>query len=152
MNLIDSKLIVFLKGGYAIEDMCGMGETEWGFAPSGNIYPCERFIGEDDDLSLCLGNIHTSLDLTRRCLLLRRRGNHNDTCRTCNLKRFCMNWCGCTNYYLTGNSDVAGPILCVMEKAAIKAAEYVLATLTNLDNELFIDHLMRYLCEGRHYQ
>jgi uncharacterized protein len=150
VNLIDSKLILFLKKGYSIHDMCGMGETEWGFAPSGNIYPCERFIGEDDDLSFCLGNIHTGLDLTRRCSLLQRRGNHDEACRICNLKKYCMNWCGCTNYYLTGKTDSAGPVMCAIEKAAIEAAEHVLVTLSELDNELFIDHLMRYLCEGRH--
>jgi len=152
VNLIDSKLILFLKGGYAIEDMCGMGETEWGFAPSGNIYPCERFIGEDNDLSLCLGNIQTGLDSTRRCTLLRKKGNHNEECKSCNLKKYCMNWCGCTNYYLTGHTDLVGPIFCAMEKAGIKAAEHVLVTLSKLDNELFIDHLKRYLYEGRHYR
>ena len=47
VNQVDSKIIVFLKGGYDAGDRCGMGETEWAFAPSGNIYPCERFIGED---------------------------------------------------------------------------------------------------------
>jgi uncharacterized protein len=152
LNLIDSKLILLMKGGYATEDMCGMGETEWGFAPSGNIYPCERFIGEDDDLSLCLGNIHTGLDLTHRCPLLRRRENPNQECKSCNLMRYCMNWCGCTNYYLTGNTEMAGPVLCSMEKSAIKAAEHVLVTLSKFDNELFVDHLMRYLYEGRHYR
>ena len=53
---------------------------------------------------------------------------------------------------MTGNTDLAEPILCVMEKAAIKAAEHVLVTLSKLDNDLFIDHLMRYLYEGRHYR
>lgn len=147
INLIDSKIIVFLKGGYQVTDKCGMGETEWGFAPSGNIYPCERLIGEDNDSSYCLGNIHTGLDLMRRCSLLEHRGNRNEECRTCALQKFCMNWCGCTNYYMTGHTDLAGPMMCESEKAAIQAAEHVLITLK--DNELFLDHFMNYLHERR---
>jgi len=152
INFIDGKVVLFLSDGYRPEDMCGMGETEWGFAPSGNIYPCERFIGEDNDLSLCLGNVHTSLDLDRRCTLLASRGNRNAECAACALSKYCMNWCGCTNHYMTGRTDLAAPMLCTLERAAIRAGEHVLITLSQLDNELFIDHLMRYLCEGRRFR
>jgi uncharacterized protein len=149
INLIDSKIIVFLKGGYKVEDKCGMGETEWGFAPSGNIYPCERLIGEDNDSSLCLGNIHTGLDLIRRCSLLEQRGNHNEECKACSLQKYCMNWCGCTNYHMTGCTDLTSPMICESEKAAIQAARRVLSTLKN--NDLFVDHFLEYLHRGRHY-
>lgn len=142
INFIDSKIILFLKGGYGSQDICGMGETEWGFAPSGNIYPCERFIGEDDELTFCLGNIYSGLDLGRRCAIVQGRGNRNEACKCCEVRRYCMNWCGCTNHYMTGRIDLTGPALCQMEKAAIKAAEYVLISLSQLDNETFIDHLM----------
>lgn len=143
INLIDSKIIVLLKGGYGADDRCGMGETEWGFAPSGNIYPCERFIGEDANSCLCLGNIHTGLDLSKRCSLLEHRGNRNEECKSCDLQRYCMNWCGCTNHYMTGHTDLAGPMLCESERAAIQAARYVLVALK--DDELFLDHFMGYL-------
>lgn len=152
INLIDSKNILFLKGGYSAGDMCGMGETEWGFAPSGNIYPCERFIGEDNDPALCLGNIHTGLDLTLRCSLLKRRGNSNRECEDCEFKDYCMNWCGCTNHYMTGHTDLAGPMLCASEKEVIRAAKRVFVTLSQTDNELFVDHLMNYLHGGHHCQ
>lgn len=147
INLIDSKIILFLKGGYEATDVCGMGETEWGFAPSGNIFPCERFIGEDDANSLfCLGNVHTGLDHERLSSLLKQRGNSNKECKTCVLCKYCMNWCGCTNFYMTGQTDLAGPVLCESEKAVIEAAKYVFITLK--DNELFLDHFMKYLQDG----
>ena len=152
INLIDSKIIIFLKGGYDDGDRCGMGETEWGFAPSGNIYPCERFIGEDRASSLCLGNIHTGLDLTGRCSLLKQRGNRNEECKTCGLQRYCMNWCGCTNHAMTGHTDLAAPMLCESEKAALEAARYALVTLSEEDNALFIDHFMEYLHKRHRYQ
>jgi uncharacterized protein len=150
LNLIDSKIILFLKGGYGAGDRCGMGDTEWAFAPSGNIYPCERFIGEDDNPALRLGNVHTGLDAVRRCLLFKQRERNNKECHACSFRRYCMNWCGCTNYYMTGHVGLPGPFLCASEKAAIRVAEYVLRTLSDLDNELFIDHFLHYLHEADH--
>jgi uncharacterized protein len=153
VNFIDSKIILFLKGGYTAGDMCGMGETQWAFSPGGNIYPCARFIGEDSNSLLCLGNVHTGLDLVRRCTLLEQKGNRVKECKKCDLQPYCMNWCGCTNYYMTGYTDLAGPTLCAIEKGAINAARHVLMTLTNLENELFMDHFTQYFHgKGRHYQ
>lgn len=149
VNMMESKLALFLKNGYAPEDRCGMGKTEWGFAPSGKIYPCERLIGEDDDSALCLGDIHTGFDPARRCDMLARKGNRNEECRTCNMSKYCMNWCGCTNHHMTGDTELAGPMLCALERASVKAAEHVFITLSQSGNELFIDHLMRSLCKGR---
>lgn len=142
VNLIDSKIIAFLKNGYDAADRCGMGETEWGLAPSGNIYPCERLIGEDDDSSLCLGNVHTGLDLSRRCSILSKRGNRNEECKTCSYQKYCMNWCGCTNYHMTGHTDLAGHLMCESEKAAIQAAKHVLVTLSEQSNDLFLSHFL----------
>ena len=147
INFIDSKIILFIKGGYSVSDRCGMGKTQWAFAPSGNIYPCERLIGDDDDPSLILGNVHTGLNPVR-CVHLRKRcGNRNEECQSCDLKRYCMNWCGCTNYFMTGYTDLTGPSLCAMERAAMQAAKYVMNTLVEEDNDRFIDHFMHYLVQ-----
>lgn len=149
VNMIDSKIILFLKGGYAREDMCGMGESEWAFAPSGNIYPCERFIGEDDDASFCLGNVFSGIDPRRRCAISARRGNRNVECVGCSWSKFCMNWCGCANHAFTGSTDLAGPFLCASERAALSAARHALSTLTAENNMLFLSHCMGYLSSGR---
>jgi uncharacterized protein len=152
INLIDSKMLLFIKGGYDANDKCSMGDGEWAVAPSGNIYPCERFVGEDDNDLFRLGNIHTGPDLKRRCALRLKRGNHNLECPTCRLSRYCMNWCGCTNYFMSGQTDMAAPMLCVMEQAAIQAAEAVFNSLVNAGNDLFTDHLYRYVNAGGHYR
>ncbi|MCP4214200.1 MAG: radical SAM protein [bacterium] len=144
INAIDNKIILFLKGGYDNGDRCGMGETEWGFAPNGNIYPCERFIGEEDreESGMCLGNVFTGMDITRRCSVLKQRGNKNKECGTCRLQPYCMNWCGCTNYYMTGAANRVGPMLCENEKAAIHASKFVLDSLK--ENTLFLSHFGKY--------
>jgi len=149
INLLDSKMILFLKGGYAAEDKCGMGETEWGFAPSGNVYPCERFIGDDRKTDMCIGNIHTGLDQRRRCLILAQRGNRNEACVSCDLKEYCMNWCGCTNHYMTGHSDLASPVMCAMEKTVIQTSRNVFLTLHEQENASFVDHFLHYLSPQR---
>lgn len=147
INLIDSKLLLLVKGGYEDVDKCSMGEREWAFAPSGNIYPCERFIGEDNNDLFCLGNINTDLNLKCICSMKMGRGNHDLKCKSCNLEKYCMNWCGCTNYYMSGHIDSVSPFLCENEKAVIKAAKYVFVTLR--ENQLFLDHLMKYYHDNR---
>jgi len=149
INLIDGKIILFLKGGYTEADTCGMGKWQWAFAPSGNIYPCERFIGEDDDPRFQLGNLETGMDERRRIWITRLAGNRNLACLECELRPYCMNWCGCTNYYTTGRVDVAGPVLCASERAAIHAARGVLSTLSQEENALFMTHILHYFQESR---
>lgn len=145
VNQLDSKIIVFLKGGYDASDRCGMGKTEWGFAPSGNIYPCERFIGEDDAGELCIGNVYSGLRYSRRCAVIKECGNQNPECTCCSLQKYCMNWCGCTNYSMTGKTNLANSFLCASEKASMGAAKLALSSLK--DNNLFINHFYRYLAK-----
>jgi uncharacterized protein len=150
LNTIDTKMVLFVKGGYAPEDLCGMGVTEWGVAPSGNIYPCERLIGEDSDSALCLGNVHTGYDLAARCALPHRHENRREQCKTCELSRYCMTWCGCTNYFLTGDPRLPSATTCAIEKATLLSARYAFVSLWELNRELLVDHLQRYQSEECH--
>ncbi len=149
INLIDGKIILFLKGGYSEQDTCGMGRWQWAFAPSGNIYPCERFIGEDDDPRFQLGNLYTGVAENRRMWIMHLAGNRNPECLECELRPYCMNWCGCTNYHTTGRVNLAGPTLCAHERAAIDAARFVLSTLSREANALFTSHFLHYIREAR---
>jgi uncharacterized protein len=150
INCLDSKIILFLQGGYKAMNKCGMGETELGFAVSGNIYPCERFIGDDNDYKHCIGHIDKGIDPGLRCKVIKHRGNRNEECQKCNLQKYCMNWCGCTNYYLTNHTDIVGPVVCELEKAIIYAAKHAFIVLQN--NDLFLSHFYKYVQEGYHYQ
>ncbi len=144
INYIDNKIIIFLKGGYSDFDKCHMGELEWGFAPSGNIYPCERLVGDDNNESFCMGNTQTGLNVDRQSTILWSKNQMgNLKCRNCELQQYCMNWCGCTNYFMTGKTNQTGEFMCANERAAIEAARRVLISLK--DNPLFIDHFYQYL-------
>jgi len=142
INLLDSKIILFFKGGYESKDKCGMGETEFGFAPSGNVYPCERLIGNDTNKEMMMGNIHTGINPLMRCTIGKKRGNSNEECVNCPVQKYCMNWCGCTNYNMTGSSDKVDAMLCHSERSAISVAKYVFEALQN--NQIFLNHIFHY--------
>lgn len=142
INLLDSKLLLFFKGGYERADQCGMGETEFGFAPSGNVYPCERLVGEDTDEQMRMGNVHTGIHLLKRCSIGKSCGSSNPECTDCSVQKYCMNWCGCTNYHMTGSAEKTGPMMCHSERSAISAAKHAFESLQN--NPLFLNHIFNY--------
>jgi uncharacterized protein len=121
INLIDNKIVLILRGGYKPLERCRMGNGELAFAPSGNIYPCERLIGSDDEKTHWLGNINDGFIQRKGCEKISSVAV-NLECQTCGLREYCMNWCGCTNYFSTGSYDKVGAFMCASEKAAINAA------------------------------
>jgi uncharacterized protein len=123
INLIDNKIVVILRGGYKPLERCRMGNGEFAFAPSGNIYPCERLIGQDDGIAHCIGNINNGFIPRGTCKTI---SAINMECQTCGLREYCMNWCGCTNYFSTGKYDAVGPFICASEKVAISIAFHVI--------------------------
>jgi len=139
ISIIDSKIAVILRGGYKPQEMCRMGLHEFGFAPTGNIYPCERLIGSDDGIRHCIGNINIGMK-TYNASLTDPNFVTNEECQECTLNKYCMNWCGCTNYYSTKNYNRVGPFTCALEKAAISAAYKVINTLSE-EGLHFSDHL-----------
>lgn len=142
ISLIDSKITAILRGGYKPLERCRMGNGEFAFAPSGNIYPCERFIGSDNGKAHCLGNINDGFIPKGRCgrILSIHSAAVNEECQICGLKDYCMNWCGCTNYFSTGSYKMVAPYICASEKASIKVAFQI---IQNIDNSglNFSDHL-----------
>jgi uncharacterized protein len=139
ISLIDSKIAVILREGYRPLEKCRMGNGEFAFGPSGNIYPCEKFIGSDDGIEHCIGSIKEGFTAGACC-----KGISNvvlnEECLTCGLNEYCMNWCGCTNYYSTGNYNLVSPFMCAFEKALVNTAFKI---IQNLDYKLlnFSDHL-----------
>ncbi|AOS84751.1 hypothetical protein BIU88_11755 [Chlorobaculum limnaeum] len=139
ISLVDSKIVVLLRGGYEPAEKCRMGKGEFAFSPSGNIYPCERLIRSGDGGTHCLGNVHDDTPLSRRCSHDSERSGH-EACASCSLFPYCMYWCGCTNFHATGDYHMPGPFLCASERAAISTAYGVLEELGK-EGFAFSDHL-----------
>ena len=140
VSTIDSKISVILRNGYDPLERCRMGRGEFAFTPEGDIYPCERLVGDGTN-GHCIGNIEEGIKIER--LLCRRMpgGPVNLECQDCSLQDYCMNWCGCTNFFSSGYYNRVNPFLCASEKAAIRVAVEVFQALENEGGATFFDHL-----------
>jgi len=129
ISLIDSKLAAIIKEGYAPHERCRMGQKEFAYSASGHIYPCERLIASGTENPHCIGHVSTGLVDVRACIPAEGSKSTNPQCSNCQLAPYCMNWCGCSNYFSTGRYDTVGAFLCASEKAAITTALDVFQTL-----------------------
>ncbi len=132
ISIIDGKMAAFAKGGYRSGEKCRLGETGLAFAPSGNIYPCERLIGSDSGQDHCIGNIDGGIQVERISHRKKPQFSTDTDCIFCELKDYCMNWCSCSNYFSSGYYNRVGPFLCASEKTAIKTAFDVRRTLAEI--------------------
>jgi len=140
ISLIDSKIAVILRGGYQPEERCRMGSGELAFTPDGSVYPCERLVGNGaTDAAHRLGSVEHGIDLG--LMDDHRSGESTDRiCGSCSLKDYCMNWCGCSNYFGSGYYNRVSPFLCASEQASIRVATHVYSTLEREGERSFFDH------------
>jgi uncharacterized protein len=153
VSLVDSKIAVILRGGYQPEERCRMGTGELAFTPDGKIYPCERLVGNSEsDTAHCLGSVDQGIDI-KMMDNHRTAENTEHFCSNCSLKDYCMNWCGCSNYFGSGHYNRVSPFLCASEQAAIRMATHVYSTLERDEAGIFYEHASGSpLMNSIHYQ
>lgn len=134
IDIIDSKIRAKVENSCS---SCNFGEMKIAVAPSGNIYPCERLIGNDTG-ELNIGNVYHGFDHAKRNELIAQRGNSNEECKACPIKERCTNSCSCTNYTLTEKIDITNGVVCFFQKLFIEVADRVASTLYEEKNELFL--------------
>ena len=106
---------------------CGFGVGEIAVAPSGNLYPCERLIGEDLPSSPSRLSGHAldgGADFSSDPLSV---GSCN-ACSGCVLGSVCDTRCRCSNFVRTGNVNHPDGLLCLLNKATARAAIAALTT------------------------
>ena len=140
ISLIDSKITVILREGYAPKERCRMGKGEMAFTPDGSIYPCERLVGAGNH-NHCIGHVDVGISLDRFTCHLAPALPQDHPCTTCGIRDYCMNWCGCSNYFATGYYNRVNEFICVSEKAAIQAAFDVFQKLEQKMPDQFFDHI-----------
>ena len=123
VNVLDAKVITHLKGGYACTDRCDFGCEELAVAPSGNLYPCDRLIGEDARPEVIIGNVFDGVNVAARDALISSKNAVLDECSECELMPRCMHWCGCVNYAMTGSVGEVSGLLCWFEQLFIEEAD-----------------------------
>ncbi len=138
LDIIDHKIITHLKGGYAGCDRCRFGEGELCLTPKGNLYPCERVVGEDDTAELVIGHIDTGVDRSKVARLVSAKDRLEDECRACRYRHRCMHWCGCVNFETTGRVGSTSAAVCRTEQLIIEAADRAAERLFKERNPLFL--------------
>lgn len=141
ISLIDSKIALLLRGGYQPGERCSMGRGELAFTPDGGIYPCERLVGDGGGAHR-IGHIDGAFapQLMQCHHAPKVDGVEATPCAECGIRPYCMNWCGCSNYFASGYYDRVSALLCASERAAIECAAEVYRTLEAELGDMFFDH------------
>jgi uncharacterized protein len=93
---------------------CGFGSGEIAVAPSGNLYPCERIVGEDYP-----GHPFRLAPHVLRCEDFRRpprAAPQPAACRNCAIEPHCNTACQCNNLIRTGDRARPDALLCSRER------------------------------------
>ena len=130
-----------LGGGIVIfptETFYGLGSNA--FSPEGVIYPCERLIGAGDRNQHCIGHISEGIHEEKIENLVDSLRGGGEKCSICSLKDYCMNWCGCSNFFSSGRYNRVSPFLCASEQAALRIAGEVLDRCERELGAPFVEH------------
>lgn len=105
---------------------CGFGDGELAIAPSGNLYPCERLIGEDIPHPLRLpGHALAGHEFCRSSM----PGRSAVECAGCAARQQCNTTCRCNNYVRTGDIRRPDALLCFLDRVCMRETARVLAAL-----------------------
>jgi len=136
---LDAKIVGRLKNGLKECDRCSFGVGEVAVAPSGNMYPCERLVGEDNDPTWVIGHIERGVEHAKLSAINGRRAVQDPTCRSCAIVDRCMNSCGCSNAFSSGDAAVPGAALCLTEQINARVADRVARNLFWAGNAVFLN-------------
>ena len=140
ISLVDSKITVMLRGGYQPLERCRMGTGEFAFDPTGRVYPCERLVSSaPEEHAIGAANGVVKIGPVRN--QLSPGPPINPECAACGVQDYCVNWCGCSNWFMTGRYDRVGPFLCASERALLSVAEEVFRTLESELGPTFAEHV-----------
>ncbi|HEY1547072.1 MAG TPA: radical SAM protein [Kofleriaceae bacterium] len=142
LNLFDDKWINHAKGLEGISIRCDVGTSQISIAPSGNIYPCVRWVKEEEDTVPRLGDVWQGI-LAEPLAKIRAESHAPKTpCSSCSYNDGrCANECACEHYSATGRIDTPAPALCEHERVMVPIADRVGNTLWREQNPIFMRKL-----------
>lgn len=141
ISLIDSKIALILRNGYQENERCRMGKGEFAFTAEGRVYPCERLIGNGTGPAHCIGEVAHDMNIMPLNLPTGVSEKRNSECETCSLCDYCMNTCGCSNFFSTGSYNKVSAFQCASEKAAISASFRAFGAVETAIGPVFSEHL-----------
>ena len=117
---------------------CRIGEQEIAVSAFGSLFPCSRLVGQSEEEAIRFGDVQCGIDRSAQLRLIAARGNRTPACAVCQLRRRCLNSCGCTNMASSGQWDQVSPFLCNCEKMCIHSADSVAEILYAERNSAFM--------------
>lgn len=102
---------------------CGAGRDYLAVTPSGDIYPCHQFIGQNEFL---MGNVFDG-KLKEDVITLLRQTHvfSKEECSTCWARFFCSGGCNANNFLINGDLKNPYHITCELQKKRIEYAIYL---------------------------
>lgn len=99
---------------------CGVGTEYVAVTPTGDLYPCHQFVGEEKFL---LGNIYDGITNDRICDEFKGCNVYShEECRDCFAKLYCSGGCAANAYHTTGNITGVYELGCRLHKKRIECA------------------------------
>jgi len=104
---------------------CQFGHGQIAVSPAGNLYPCERLIGEDriDNPMRLSGH---ALDKDDFCQAKPFGERSHPACSSCALEQMCGTTCRCSNFIRTGDATKPDGLLCWLETVCFRETARVL--------------------------
>ena len=100
---------------------CGVATEYLAVTPTGDLYPCHQFVGDDEMIA---GNIYEGI--THPEIIDIFRGNNNlytrDECRGCWAKLYCAGGCAANNYHSNGDINKVYRFGCKLHRKRIECA------------------------------
>jgi uncharacterized protein len=113
LSWFDEKLVRIANVPFTETGRCGYGDGQIAVAPSGNLYPCERLIGEDrpDQPSKLPGTVHDVTDF-----LSFAEAPPTMCTEDCPGEQICGVTCRCSNVIRTGRPETPDDLLCTLDR------------------------------------
>ncbi|MBR0373165.1 MAG: thioether cross-link-forming SCIFF peptide maturase [Mogibacterium sp.] len=100
---------------------CGVGTEYLAVTPTGDLYPCHQFVGDDD---MKVGNVWDGI--TEEAVIDSFRNGNNvytrDACKDCFAKFYCAGGCSANNYHTHGDINKVYEFGCELHRKRIECA------------------------------
>jgi uncharacterized protein len=137
------KIVTHLIRGQQNPRRCGFGEDDLAVSPRGNIYPCDRMVRDDENMTFQLGDLSTGIDEVQSRQLQELRRSCDSECAACELAPRCSTWCGCAQFETTGSLGQISPLFCWLERLFIAEADRLASMLFAERNPAFLHDFYR---------
>ncbi|MBQ3290894.1 MAG: thioether cross-link-forming SCIFF peptide maturase [Mogibacterium sp.] len=100
---------------------CGVATEYLAVTPTGDLYPCHQFVGDDD---MIVGNIYEGITHPETVKIFSAGNNlyTRDECRGCWAKLYCAGGCAANNYHSNGDINKVYKFGCELQRKRIECA------------------------------